>query len=120
MIPSMKIGDLAELFAEASDKQIKVIVLRPGEKMHEDLISESESSRTRSEMVVHNGISYDRLVIGPSYVQGNASTFTYSSSDEVMTKQELYKKLTLLGIFDKSLEQFTGKSIEEIVTSNKV
>ena len=41
--PSMKIMDLAEVIA---DKKIKIIGKRPGEKLHEELISQSESYHT--------------------------------------------------------------------------
>lgn len=43
-IPSMKISDLFK--ALAPDKQIKIVGIRPGEKMHEALISEEEASRS--------------------------------------------------------------------------
>lgn len=43
-IPSMKISDLFK--ALAPDRQIKIVGIRPGEKIHEALISEEEASRT--------------------------------------------------------------------------
>src|SRR5262249_15164651 len=46
-LPAMKIGDIAEIFSERYHKDIKRIPERPGEKMHEDLINESESTRSR-------------------------------------------------------------------------
>jgi len=86
-----------------------MIGLRPGEKRHEDLLNESEAARSRKE----NG----HYVIDPAYVPGNGRPFTYTSADDVMTKTELKKHLTKLGILQKNLEDFGGKSIEEIRTS---
>lgn len=108
-LSAMRIGDLAELFSERSGKPVKVVGLRPGEKMHEDLINQSESVRTR-----HNP---DHYVIAPAFMQGNQESFQYqyTSADSVMTKDELASHLQRLGVMDMSLNQFTGRSIEEIV-----
>lgn len=110
-LPAMRIGDLAELFSEQSGKPIKIIGLRPGEKMHEDLINESESIRT--ERVGE----YYRMQ--PAYVAGGGEPFRYSSNDTVMSKQALKEHLTRLGIFDAPLSTFTGKSIEEVMTNRR-
>lgn len=42
---AMKIKDLLELFSEHYDKPIKTIGSRPGEKLHEDLINETQGLR---------------------------------------------------------------------------
>lgn len=42
---SMKVIDLIELFAEKYNKPIKTIAIRPGEKMLESLINETQSAR---------------------------------------------------------------------------
>ena len=110
-IPAMRIGDLAELFAERTGKSIKLIGLRPGEKQHEDLINESESVRTKD---VHS-----HYVIRPAYEPGGGKSFTYTSADDVMTKEQLKEHLTKLRILDMKLDQFTGQKIEEIVTNRK-
>jgi len=107
-LPAMRIGDLAEIFANYSSKQIQIIGLRPGEKQHEDLINESESVRT------HQFENF--YIIKPAYMVGDGQRFTYTSNDSVMTKDELYKYLMKLGIIDKPLNEFKGSSIEEIVT----
>ncbi len=109
-LPSMKIGDLAELFSETYDKPYKVVGIRPGEKKHEDLINESESYRT--DVVKADGKSF--YVIGPSYSAGSNIPFKYSSADNVMTKDQLKKRLCDLKIFDMSIEQFVGQRVEEI------
>ncbi len=110
-LPSMKIGDLAEIFAEMHNKPIKIIGLRPGEKAHEDLINESESVRTIEKSQFY--------VIDAAYKAGNNPKFTYTSADKVMSKHELRMHLMKLGILDMPLEQFKGASIEDIVTNRK-
>lgn len=109
MLPAMRIGDLADLYSEKWNKPVKLIGLRPGEKKHEDLINESESVRTT--------VTQSHYVIDPAFKPGNKKRFTYSSNDNVLSKQELYKHLTKLNIFDKKLNEFEGSSIEEIMTN---
>ena len=112
-LPSMKVGDLANIFAEKYGKPIKIIGLRPGEKQHEDLINESEGVRTR---ITDDGKNY---VIGPAYIAGSGKAFTYTSADDVMSSAKLFLHLDKLGIIDKPLNQFTGQKIEEIATNRK-
>lgn len=107
-LPSMRIGDLAEIFAVEHGKKIKIIGLRPGEKMHEALINDSESVRTRKEGDRH-------YVIGPAFKAGFGDAWSYTSEDDVMTKKQLGDHLVSLGIFGKPLSEFEGRSIEEIV-----
>lgn len=111
-LPAMKIGDLAEIFSEISGKPINIIGHRPGEKMHEDLINESESSRVYETCDKH-------YVIRPSWFksENNTKQFTYTSADSVLSKQDLKKLLTDLNIIDAPLNQFTGTNIEDIVTN---
>jgi len=115
-LPSMRVGDLAEIFAEKYKKEVKLIGLRPGEKQHEDLINESESPRTS---VFDNLGSATHYVIGPAFNAGSGKTFTYTSSDDVMTKDALRLHLARLGVLDAPLSNFKGLSIEEIVTNRK-
>jgi UDP-N-acetylglucosamine 4,6-dehydratase len=113
-LPAMKIGYLANIFAQKYEKPIKYIGLRPGEKLHEDLINESESVRTALTADAKN------YVIGPAFNAGSGERFVYSSDQEVYTQQQTLARLTELGIMDASLEQFKGLSIEEIKTSKRV
>jgi len=108
-LPAMRIGDLADLFASRYNKPIKVIGLRPGEKLHEDLVNESESVRTRPIRQTH-------YVIGPAHVPAGGTRFTYSSNDAVLTKAQLEAKLDELGIFSMPLDSFKGPNVEEIMT----
>jgi len=105
-LPSMRIGDLAEIFAEQHGKKVKIVGLRPGEKKHEDLINESESVRTQ-EMKNH-------YVIEPANAPAEHPPFTYASNQKVMTKEQLRQHLTELGIINKPSDEFEGRSIEEI------
>lgn len=105
-LPAMRIGDLAELFAERAQKPIRIIGLRPGEKMHEDLINASESPRARVERA--------HYVIGPSFAPLSGTRFTYTSADRVMTKRDLAQLLLRLGVLDLPMEKFVGRTIEEI------
>ena len=109
---SMKIGDLARIFAEKSGKQVKIIGLRPGEKKHEDLINESESVRTRA---VEGHYVIDSIVKSTS----SNPRFTYSSNDAVMSKEALETHLTQLGIFEMPISKFIGSTVEEIMTNRK-
>lgn len=106
---SMRIGDLADLFACRWNKQIKIVGLRPGEKKHEDLINESEAVRTRDV-----GQHY---VIGPAYNPGSNSRFSYTSADDVLSPIELEEHLEHLNVFNKPLHSFTGVSIDELITN---
>lgn len=108
-LPAMRIGDLADLFAERAQKPIRVIGLRPGEKMHEDLVNESESPRARSDG--------EHYVIGPALAPGRGERFTYTSADEVLSKEAM---ADLLGKYiDLPMDRFTGRSIEEIATNRR-
>lgn len=111
-LPAMKIGDLAEIFSEDYNKPINVIGLRPGEKQHEDLINESESTRTKKVGETH-------YVIGPAFDAGGSDRFTYSSNHEVMTKEQLRAHLNSLGILDMPLNKFVGPSVDGLMTNRK-
>jgi UDP-N-acetylglucosamine 4,6-dehydratase len=103
-MPSCRIIDLAEVLIEASEKEnveIEILGIRPGEKIHELLLSEYESSHT---------ISYndDYFVILPSiHIDGlkehysnykSANLVNYNSSKEVINKNEI-KELLKKGRF---------------------
>jgi len=108
-LPAMRIGDLAEIFSEIYRKSIKITGLRPGEKIHEVLINETESSRCYK--------FQDRFVIKNALAQASGEIFEYNSSQDVLSKENLRKHLEDLKIFERSLSTFVGKSIEEISQS---
>ena len=108
-IRSMRIRDLADIFAKKYTKEIKVVGIRPGEKMHEDLISQTESLRVRYED------PYFKM--SPSFIKNiSMSPFSYSSIDDLLTIQELEDFLNSLNIFEDNLDSLVGLRIEEIRT----
>lgn len=94
-IPSMKIADLAEVIAPAAKK--KIIGIRPGEKIHEVLLTEEESSHAKEFdncFVIEpefNFWSKENLKEAKSLPAG----FKYSSdkNDKWLDKEELKKLL---------------------------
>jgi UDP-glucose 4-epimerase len=112
-LPAMRIGCLANIFSKLYNIPIKIIGARPGEKRDEDLISLSESTRTRLTEDQHN------YVIAPAFMMGKNDSFVYSSNQSVMNEDELFKHLNELGIIEAPLETFKGIVIEEIATNRK-
>jgi UDP-N-acetylglucosamine 4,6-dehydratase len=92
-IPSMKLLDMAE--AVAPDCQIDCVGIRPGEKLHEVLLSEDEARNT--------GETDDMFVIQPAHswwrkenwknARPLAEGFRYTSdtNSEWMTASDLYQ-----------------------------
>ncbi len=111
-LKSMRIKDLAEIFSEKYGKPIRTIGIRPGEKLHEDLISRPESIRVRDED------GYYKMIPAHCEVALDAQIFDYASDQDVMPKDELAAYLDSLGIFTRSMNEFVGKEIEEIKTSS--
>lgn len=86
-IPSASMLDLAELFAERYSVDIDNIGVRPGEKLHEILISETESYNT----------IYDTKYYHITSREQKAPT-SLCSKDHVMSKKALKARLTSEGI----------------------
>ena len=84
--------------------------MRPGEKLHEDLVSESESIRTKelgNHFVIENSTKPIKETI-------KSELFSYSSNRDLLTKQQLESRLEELGIFEMEVKDFLGREIEEI------
>ncbi|MBY0090737.1 polysaccharide biosynthesis protein [Priestia aryabhattai] len=103
-MPTCKIIDLAYVLIEASNKEninIEVLGIRPGEKIHELLLSEYESTMT---------IAYDDeyfVILPPIHIEGLKEHYSeykpvdltdYNSSKELISKDEI-KKMLLDGGF---------------------
>jgi len=91
-VPSARVVDVAEVLI--GDRPIQTLIsgIRPGEKVHEILVSEEEAYRT-----IERGDYYAILPMLPE-LRGTASLETpltkeYSSADDVMSKIELAKLL---------------------------
>ncbi|MBD3181063.1 NAD-dependent epimerase/dehydratase family protein [Candidatus Poribacteria bacterium] len=88
IVPSAKITDLAEIMIGKRDIEISIIGIRPGEKIHEILVSEEESKRTirRNNYYVICSIlpEISQIPITETVLKDE-----YSSADRLMNKQEL-------------------------------
>ena len=109
-LKSMRIMDLAEIFSAKYGKPIEVIGMRPGEKLHEDLISQTESIRVRDE-------GYYKMDPAHSSTPARDKLFEYKSDQDVLSREELEVYLDNLGVLAGSLDQFLGREIEEIDTN---
>lgn len=85
---SMKLIDLMELFSEKYNKPIKITGLRPGEKMLESLISETQSMRLIKQ-------SDDYMYIKPPYknLLVTDNIMNYNSKINPLSKEDLFTYL---------------------------
>jgi FlaA1/EpsC-like NDP-sugar epimerase len=94
---SMNVKDLLEIFSELYKKPVVISKLRPGEKMLESLINETQSCRI---MAGENGYTY----ICPNYKSCDLSKERtiqdYNSTINPLSKQDLYDLLKSLNLFD--------------------
>ena len=82
---SLKVRDLIELFSEKYNKPIKITGLRPGEKLLESLINESQSGRIEK----HGKYTHIRSVFDYKETIDATSLRDYNSTINPLTKQEL-------------------------------
>jgi len=82
---SLKVQDLIELFSEKYNKPIKITGLRPGEKLLESLINESQSGRIEK----HGKYTHIRSVFDYKETIDATSLRDYNSTINPLTKQEL-------------------------------
>ncbi|KNH17517.1 UDP-N-acetylglucosamine 4,6-dehydratase [Priestia megaterium] len=103
-MPTCRIIDLANVLIEASGREkieIEILGIRPGEKIHELLLSEYESATT---------VTYDDeyyVILPPIYIKGLKEYYSkyaqvnlekYDSSKQVISKEEI-KEMLLKGGF---------------------
>ena len=98
-VPSARVTDLAEVMIGGRDIEIKITGIRPGEKIHEILVSEEESNRT-----FRQG---DYYVIEPILPElrhpardGKRLGEEYSSADNLMDRDDLGRLLARHGLLD--------------------
>jgi FlaA1/EpsC-like NDP-sugar epimerase len=107
-IPAMRIVDLANIFSKRSGSIVQLTGMRPGEKLHEDLISEPESIRTKN-------LEGHYVIDSPFNLNSqSADLFSYTSNQNLLEVDELESYLETLGIFDMKIDEFLGREIEEI------
>lgn len=91
--PSATVENIARALVGERDIDIKVIGIRPGEKMHEIMVSEEECHHT-----VRRGNYYAIRPMLPELASGaseaNALTTEFSSADNVLSLEETMKLLT--------------------------
>ncbi len=96
-VPSARITDVAKALIGDRGIDIKTVGIRPGEKVHEILVSDEESYRT-----VDRGKYYAILPMLPEVcdAQGGSGCLTkeYSSADEVMTLEAVTRLLQTHGL----------------------
>lgn len=105
---AMRIADLAEIFSAVYHKPVEVIGMRPGEKLHETLISKPESLRARKE----DGFYVLSSALSP--IPGDFEIFDYSSSQDMLSREALADYLGGLGIIEAPLDSFIGTKVDEI------
>ena len=97
------------IIAPIGYKKIKMIPIRPGEKVAEKLIGLSESLRARE--------GFGHYILSPAHydIASESSHFEYTSADDVLSSVALEQYLDNdLNIIEQPMESFIGKNIEEI------
>jgi UDP-glucose 4-epimerase len=90
---SMKLVDLIEIFSEKYNKPVKITGLRPGEKMLESLISETQAMRLekKNNGYMHIKAPYKNLLILDD-------VYNYNSKINPLNKEELFDYMSKLGL----------------------
>lgn len=98
ILPSMRVIHLAEIFSEKYNVPIRIVGIRPGEKIDEELVNSTEGYRT-----IRQNESY--YVIKPSFSAiRNNDTFIYNSRQRNIAKSELLEQLERNGLITKYVE----------------
>lgn len=105
ILPSFKITDLIEILQEKyqSNSKVKIIGLRPGEKIHELMINNSEVPRTykyKDLYVITSLIEEYQSISKPIYVK-NGKRLTEKCMDEYSSEDALITKENVVKLFDK-------------------
>jgi len=105
---AMRIKDLAEIFSRDYGKPIKITGMRPGEKLHEMLVSKPESLRART-------VDEFYVISSPlSPIDDLPEIFEYSSNQDVLSIDGLESYLNGLGIMNRKIEDFVGIQVDAI------
>jgi UDP-glucose 4-epimerase len=107
-IPAAKIIDVAEVLIGDRPIEIKITGIRPGEKMHESLVSPEEIHRTYEK----NGY-YVIAPILPELASGNKITAVltkeYSSGDDTISKEQIKELLKTRKLMIEDTLQLEGE-----------
>ncbi len=110
-VPSARMTDLAAVLIGDRDIETKITGIRPGEKIHEILVSEEESFLTEDRGQFYSIASILPEVKDDGQIQ-RALHAEYSSKDSVMTREELH---TLLKGYGLLLEQQSAGAEGELL-----
>jgi UDP-glucose 4-epimerase len=89
---SATIDDLAAIFSRRFGKPVSYIGIRPGEKIHENLVNAAESIR-----VVRDGLYY---IVRPPMSNMAGDVFEFTSNDMLISQEELETFLIANKVFD--------------------
>ncbi len=107
-VPSAKIIDIAKTIIGNRDIKIEITGIRPGEKIHEILVSEEEAYRT-----IKRGDYYVILPMLPELITGDYSTQSirkeYGSSDNLMNLIELREFLRMHHLLEDNVLEYEGE-----------
>lgn len=101
-MPACKISDLAKALAKHFDKKLEtdVIGIRPGEKLHEMLVSEYEAMRTVEDEDFKIILPMDGSLDSAYAEYKKAAAKPYTSNDLLMDQEEILTKLAEGGFLD--------------------
>jgi len=91
---SMKVKDLVEIFSEKYNKPIKIIGIKPGEKLLESLINNTQSARIK----INKNYTHIKSVFTFNEEIDETKLIDYNSKINPLTKEELYKYLLSLNL----------------------
>lgn len=107
-VPSAKVTDIAAALIGGRPIEVTVTGIRPGEKIHEILVSEEEAHRT-----ISRGNHYVIQPILPEIRRevdsGQPIGKEYSSADNLMTPEEVHSELHRHGLLLEDLEMNEGE-----------
>lgn len=93
---SMNVIDLIEIFSEKYNKPIKIIGLKPGEKLLESLVNASQSARIK--LSKNGDYTHIKSIFGFNESINEDSMTDYNSKINPLSKQELKEYLTNLKV----------------------